>query len=76
MSTVRYIKNRKDLDPRKIVLHGRSLGGAVAIATAAHSECSDVLAVILENTFTSLPNIAKNVLNITLIKVSTGFGSL
>lgn len=69
VAAVGYVKNRKDLDPSKIVVHGRSLGGAVAIAAAAHPECSDLLAVIIENTFTSLPDIAKRVINISLIKV-------
>lgn len=68
-STVRYVKSRKDLNPRLIVLHGRSLGGAIAIYVASQPEFSDILAVILENTFTSLPGIAKHVLNISVIKV-------
>lgn len=66
---MRYIRARKDLDPTKIVVYGRSLGGAVAVQVASQSECSDLYAVIIENSFSSLPDIAKKVLNFSLIKV-------
>ena len=69
VSAVRYVKCRKDLDHRKVIIMGRSLGGAVAIETATHPDCSDLMAVILENTFTTLPDIAKRILNFSLIKV-------
>ena len=69
LSAVRYIRSRKDLDPMKVVVYGRSLGGAIAIQVASQSECSDLLAVIIENSFSSLPDIAKKVLNFSLIKV-------
>ncbi|XP_067936432.1 protein ABHD13-like [Watersipora subatra] len=69
LAAVKYVKNRVDLDSSKVVIMGRSLGGAIAIETATHPECSDIFALILENTFTSLPDIAKRVLNISLIKM-------
>lgn len=76
LAAVKYVKNRVDLDSSKVVIMGRSLGGAIAIETATHPECSDIFALILENTFTSLPDIAKRVLNISLIKVTMFFESL
>jgi len=58
MSTLAYLQNRKDINPRKIILFGRSLGGAVAADLAAHSpltpQSPPLAAVILENTFTSI----------------------
>lgn len=57
------------MDPNRIILHGRSLGGAVAINVAVQDTCSDVQAIIIENTFTTLSDIAKRVLNISLVKV-------
>ncbi len=51
--------NRPDIDHSKIILYGRSLGGAVAIALASLEDYSDdILALIVENTFTSIPDIA------------------
>lgn len=46
---------RADVDRRKVFYFGRSLGGAVAIATAANARFADSVAgLILENTFTSI----------------------
>ena len=49
---------------KKIVLFGRSLGGAVAIAAAAKAEEADrrVSGVIVENSFTSVADMARAVL--------------
>ncbi|KAF6023075.1 hypothetical protein EB796_018613 [Bugula neritina] len=68
ISAVKYLKSRPDVDPNRIILHGRSLGGAVAINVAVQDTCSDVQAIIIENTFTTLSDIAKRVLNISLVK--------
>ena len=48
---------RSDLDRGKLVAFGRSLGGAVAAALAA-SNPGKLRAVVLENTFTSIPDMA------------------
>lgn len=45
-----YLVNKKGLRPDKIILHGRSLGGGVAVDLAARRE---VGGLILESTFTS-----------------------
>lgn len=59
-----WVKARAEIDQSKVFLFGRSLGGAVAIALAA-----DLLArrapqlpagLILENTFTSVADMARN----------------
>ncbi|KAI3381665.1 hypothetical protein SNEBB_004562 [Seison nebaliae] len=56
---------REDVNNSKILVFGRSLGGAVAIQLTSFAENSRkyVVAVIIENTFTSFVNIVKNVLN-------------
>ena len=48
-----YAFSRKDLDTSKIIVFGRSLGGAVAINTLSHTN-HKVLGAIIENTFTSI----------------------
>jgi len=55
-----YALHRKDVvDPNKIVLFGRSLGGAVAIALAAKNE-SKLAGIIVENTFTSMEDLVSH----------------
>ena len=52
-----YLHKRGDIDKRRIVVFGRSLGGAVAIHVASQS-CNKgrIAGVIVENTFTSIPD--------------------
>lgn len=53
-----YIRTRKDLANTKIVLYGQSLGGAVVINLAQRNgHVGDIKALILENTFTSIPKL-------------------
>ena len=54
-----YLVERRDIDNQKIVLFGRSLGGAVAIDLACQPQYrSYVAGVIVENTFTSIMDIS------------------
>ena len=46
-----------DVDPARIILYGHSLGGAVALHLAAANPHS-FMAVIIENTFLSIPKMA------------------
>lgn len=58
-AAVDYLYTRHDLDHQKIILFGRSLGGAVAIDVAADLEYSGkIMALMVENTFTSIPDMA------------------
>lgn len=60
-----YLFTRHDLDLNQIVVFGRSLGGAVAIDLAAEAEYSQrIMCVILENTFTSIPDMAVELIHI------------
>ncbi len=50
-----WIRNGKETKGNRIVVYGQSLGGAVAIQLVAkNQEADDVVALILENTFTSI----------------------
>lgn len=66
-----YLQSREDLDPSRVFVFGRSLGGAVAVALAArvarHAQrraaqqldaMVNVKGVVLENTFTSVAELA------------------
>lgn len=52
-----YLVHVKGVPPHRIIIFGRSLGGAVASWLAAHSEGG---ALVLESTFTSLNDIVKS----------------
>ncbi|XP_046839225.1 protein ABHD13-like isoform X2 [Xenia sp. Carnegie-2017] len=58
-AAIEYIRGRKDVDNTKIIVYGRSLGGAVAINLLCQSYFTDkVFAMVVENTFTSIPQMA------------------
>lgn len=60
-AAVEHLQGRADVDPARLALFGRSLGGAVAAACAAERP-GCVAAVVLENTFTSIPAMASRLL--------------
>ena len=53
-----WLTKSKGIDPRRIVVWGYSLGGAVATWCATRN---DVGAVILENTFTTIPDVGARI---------------
>lgn len=58
---LRYLLARSDISHEKIIVFGRSLGGAIAIHLATGSQpisAGGVRGVIVENTFVSLPEVA------------------
>ncbi|PWN25805.1 alpha/beta-hydrolase [Jaminaea rosea] len=58
-----WVRKRNAATQAKLVLYGQSLGGAVAIATAARNASSTgIAALVLENTFTSIPALIPTVL--------------
>jgi len=60
-AALNFVTSRPDLNQGKIVIFGRSLGGAVAIYLASCGALVDnVMCLIIENTFTSLPHIARH----------------
>ncbi|XP_014292373.1 protein ABHD13 [Halyomorpha halys] len=59
MAAMDFLAGRTDINQDKIIVFGRSLGGAVAIDLASRPEYScRIWCLILENTFTSIPDIA------------------
>ena len=64
-----YVIRRPDLDSSKVLVFGRSLGGAVAIDLAKNSpNRSHIAALIVENTFTSIPDIGRTLFNCRIIR--------
>ncbi|XP_065573929.1 protein ABHD13-like isoform X2 [Artemia franciscana] len=60
MAGIDFLLSRKDLNKKRIIVFGRSLGGAVAIDLASRTEYQDKIAcLIVENSFTSIPDMAK-----------------
>jgi len=59
-NAIDYITSRSDLRG-DVILFGRSLGGAVVIELATRPENEHIKAVIVENTFTSVPLIGMSV---------------
>lgn len=53
-ATMEYVFKQTDIDLKQIYVHGRSLGGAVAIYVLS-SRSYKIAGAILENTFTSIP---------------------
>ena len=50
-----YLYNESNVDPTRVYIFGRSLGGAVAIY-AGSTTVYPLRGIIVENTFTSIPN--------------------
>lgn len=62
-TTVKYVLDHaKELkvNPRKLFLFGRSLGGAVAVQTAQHFE-EELCGIIIENTFTCISDMVDTI---------------
>jgi fermentation-respiration switch protein FrsA (DUF1100 family) len=55
----RHLREERGIPPERIVIFGKSLGGAVAADLAARKEAAGV---ILESSFTSLPDMAREVI--------------
>lgn len=59
-AALQYLVQHPMIDHRKIIIYGQSLGGAVAIDLTSHSECAaNIMLLVVENTFTTIPDIAK-----------------
>lgn len=56
LAFLEWVAARPEVDASKIVYHGRSLGGGVAVQLAARRAPA---ALVLESTFTSVPDVAR-----------------
>jgi len=70
-SAVRYLKEKKETYEDEIVLWGLSLGGAVVAQIA--SESDDFRGVILQSTFTSIQDMASNVLHKAYLGINSEY---
>lgn len=62
-AALRWLRARRDIDAAKIVVFGRSIGGAVALHLATDPATATAFgALLLENTFTTLPDLARALL--------------
>ncbi len=53
-----YVRERSDVDPKRLILFGQSIGGAIALYTAATSGIK-LSAVVGESSFSSYPRILR-----------------
>ncbi|XP_077301174.1 abhydrolase domain containing 13-like protein Bem46 [Arctopsyche grandis] len=69
-TAVDYLLTRTDIDVNHIIIFGRSLGGAVAIDLVSRQEYANkIWCMIVENTFTSIPEMAKHLLGWRILNV-------
>jgi len=63
-AALEFARKHPKLDPSKIFLFGRSLGGAVAFSLAQYAQQKQipVAGVIVENTFTSIPDMVDHLM--------------
>jgi len=67
-AALKWLQNYDKVDPKRIFLFGRSLGGAVAINLASRKQ-DQIRGLILENTFTSISAMADKLFPfLTLVK--------
>ncbi|XP_054277023.1 protein ABHD13 [Macrosteles quadrilineatus] len=68
-AAIDFLSTRSDVNHKMVVVFGRSLGGAVAIDLVARPEYSArIWCVVLENTFTSIPDMAYTLIHSKFIK--------
>ncbi|OON17240.1 hypothetical protein X801_06920 [Opisthorchis viverrini] len=60
-ASLEFLLDRTDIAKDKLFLFGRSIGGAVAIWLTAHLRSAILRGVIIENSFTSLPEAAQHI---------------
>lgn len=58
-----HVLSRTDIDTRRVIVFGRSLGGAVAIDLASHMS-NRIAGLIVENTFTNIPSMIRQLMPI------------
>jgi hypothetical protein len=58
-AAIRYARGRKDVDPRRLIVYGQSLGGALAMPALAEAGTEGVRALIVESSFRSYREVAR-----------------
>jgi len=72
-SALDYVRSRADLDPRRLLVLGPSLGGANAIAVVGSDDREGVRAVVIESAFASYSSIANDKLPSTGLLADDAF---
>lgn len=65
-AALRYLAGRQEVDPNRLVVFGQSIGGAVALYTAATTDVS-IRAVVAESAFASYPGIMREKMSEALL---------
>jgi len=60
-AAIAYVQSRRDVDPKRLLVLGQSLGGAVAIATLGGHRYEGVRAVAIDSAFSSYRGAARDV---------------
>ena len=64
-----YLFSRSDICQQKVIVFGRSLGGAVALQVCSEPYyAARIAAVIVENTFTSIANMARGMFDFRVLR--------
>lgn len=66
----RYLTKQKNIDSRRIIVFGRSLGGAIAAHLAAEHQPAGL---IMESTFTSVPDLAAGIYPVFPVRLLSRF---
>jgi fermentation-respiration switch protein FrsA (DUF1100 family) len=67
IAAIRWVSDQPDIDPRRLVLFGQSLGAAIAVHLAAGPEGAGLRAVVLESGFSSYRTIAREKLALSVL---------
>jgi fermentation-respiration switch protein FrsA (DUF1100 family) len=59
VAAIRYARGRPDVNPRRVIVYGQSLGGALAMSALAESGTEGVRALIVEAAFRSYREVAR-----------------
>lgn len=61
IAAIAYVQTRKDVDPKRLLVLGQSLGGAVAVATLGRQRFEGVRAAAIDSAFSSYRGAARDV---------------
>ncbi|MDP6046151.1 MAG: alpha/beta hydrolase [Phycisphaerae bacterium] len=60
VAAIKYLQARDDVDPKKIIVFGQSLGGANAIAAVGGNKFDGIVGVVVDSAFSSYEEVGKD----------------
>ncbi len=63
VAAIRYVRQRTDVDPERLVLFGQSLGGAIGLSALARAGTEGFRAMVIEASFVSYREVVRLFLN-------------